>query len=242
MSLAPIKRNIGETVYSQIARLLEDEIQRFYKAGEFLPSEQELALRYAVNRHTVRRAIEQLIKNGFVERQHGRGTVVLDTPVDYAIGKNTRFTETLELQGKHASSRVIRKLSIPARDGVGDRLQLSQDDTVFWIESLRYAEDKPMCLISHYLPASRFPGLLDKYSHGSLHEFIYSHYGIRLQRQESLVSAEMPKSEDAILLGMPASRPLLRVKSINVHIQDGSPLEYAITRFRADRTQLRITP
>ena len=57
MSLAPINRHIGETVYSQIARSLEDDIQRFYKAGDFLPSEQELAIRFGVNRHTVRRAI-----------------------------------------------------------------------------------------------------------------------------------------------------------------------------------------
>ena len=71
MSLSPINRQIGETVYSQIARSLEDEIQRFYRTGSYLPSEQELALRYAVNRHTVRRAIEQLIKRGLVVDKTG---------------------------------------------------------------------------------------------------------------------------------------------------------------------------
>ena len=242
MSLAPINRHIGETVYSQIARSLEDEIQRFYKAGDFLPSEQELAIRYAVNRHTVRRAIEQLIKNGLVERQHGRGTVVLDLPLDYTIGKVTRFTETLELMGKATSSEITRKLVIPARDGVAHRLQLAQNENVIWIESLRCANDKPMCVISHFLPLTRFPDLLSSYSGGSLHEFIQSHYGIALRRQESLVTAEIPQGDDAVLLGMPMNRPLLRVKSVNVNALDGTPLEYALTRFRADRIQLRITP
>lgn len=242
MSLAPINRNIGETVYSQIARLLEDEIQRFYKPGDFLPSEQELAIRYAVNRHTVRRAIEQLIKNGLVERQHGRGTVVLDLPLDYTIGKVTRFTETLELMGKATSSEITRKSVIPARDGVAHRLQLAQNEDVIWIESLRSANSKPICVISHFLPQAQFPDLLSSYSGGSLHEFISRHYGITLRRQESLVTAEMPQGDDAALLGMPVNRPLLRVKSVNVSHSDQTPLEYALTRFRADRIQLRITP
>lgn len=242
MSLAPINRHIGETVYSQIARSLEDEIQRFYTAGDFLPSEQELALRYAVNRHTVRRAIEQLIANGLVERQHGRGTMVLDLPLDYTIGKVTRFTETLELTGKATCSEIIRKLVIPARDGVMRRLQLEQNDDVIWIESLRSADGKPMCVISHYLPFAQFPDLLNQYSGGSLHEFIQNHYGIALRRQESMVTAENPQGDDAALLGMPMNRPLLRVKSVNVSEPDGRPLEYALTRFRADRIQLRITP
>ena len=242
MSLAPINRQIGETVYSQIARSLEDEIQRFYEAGDYLPSEQELALRYAVNRHTVRRAIEQLIKSGLVERQHGRGTVVLDLPVDYTIGKITRFTETLELMGQATSSDIIRKLVIPARDGVAHRLQLAQNAEVIWIESLRYANGKPMCVISHFLPQTQFPDLLNRYDGGSLHDFLRQQYGVTLQRQESLVTAEIPQGDDAALLAMPMNRPLLRVKSVNVCTQQGLPLEYALTRFRADKIQLRIAP
>ena len=242
MSLVAINRHSGETVYSQIARSLEEEIQRFHQAGDFLPSEQELAVRFAVNRHTVRRAIEQLIENGLVERQHGKGTLVLDTPLDYAIGKATRFTETLESIGKTTSSEIVRKLIIPARDGVAQRLQLAGNENVIWIESLRCADDKPVCVISHFLPQSRFLGLFEQYSGGSLHEFIHNRHGILLRRTESLVTAELPQGDDAALLGMPPNRPLLRVKSVNVSERDGTPLEYALTRFRADRIQLRINP
>ena len=84
--------------------------------------------------------------------------------------------------------------------------------------------------------------MLTHYAGGSLHEFIQHHYGIALRRQESLVTAEIPQGDDAALLGMPVNRPLLRVKSVNVSTEDGTPLEYALTRFRADRIQLRITP
>lgn len=57
-----------------------------------------------------------------------------------------------------------------------------------------------------------------------------------------LVTAVLPQGDDAKTLGMPQNRPVLRVKSVNVDDRDGTPVEYAITRFRADRIQLRINP
>jgi GntR family phosphonate transport system transcriptional regulator len=242
MSLVALDRHGGEAVYSQIARRLEEQIQQFYQPGDLLPSEQALAAQFAVNRHTVRRAVEQLVDNGLVERQHGRGTFVLDRPLDYAIGRTTRFTETLESIGRTARSQILRKLVIPARGGVAQRLGLGEDAAVLWIETLRYTDDRPICVISHFLPQARFPGLLDEYQGGSLHEFIGRRYGLRLRRQESLVTACLPQGDDAALLGMPQNRPVLRVKSVNVGEPDPQPLEYALTRFRADRIQLCIRP
>ena len=75
---------------------------------------------------------------------------------------------------------------------------------------------------------------------GSLHTCIQHHYGLQLKRVESLVSAVLPQGDDASLLCMPKTQPILRVKSINVNERDGTPLEYALTRFCADRIQLRI--
>ena len=61
-----------------------------------MPSENELAGRFGVNRHTVRRAVEDLIAAGLLERRHGVGTFVLDAPADYLLARGTRFTETFE--------------------------------------------------------------------------------------------------------------------------------------------------
>lgn len=242
MSIVTLQRNGGEAIYSQIARLLKEEIASFMKAGECLPSENELAERFGVNRHTIRRAVEDLIAVGLLERRHGKGTFVLDGPADYILGSGTRFTETFETLGKTASSRILRKLLIPARGGVATRLRLTEHDQVIWIESLRLADDRPICIISHFLPLQIFPALQDEYHGGSLHEHLATRYGLKLRRIESLVSGALPQGDDASLLGMPQNQPVLRVKSVNVDERDGTPLEYALTRFRADRIQLRINP
>ena len=242
MSIVALQRNSGEAIYSQIARLLKNEIASFLKPGECLSSENDLADRFGVNRHTVRRAVDDLIAAGLLERRHGKGTFVLDGPADYLLGSNTRFTENFESLGKTASNRILRKLIIPARGGVAARLNLPENALVIWIESLRLADDHPVCVISHFLPLQVLPNLFEEYHGGSLHEHLASRYGIKLRRVESLISGALPQGDDASLLGMPQNQPVLRVKSVNVSERDGSPLEYALTRFRADRIQLRINP
>jgi GntR family transcriptional regulator, phosphonate transport system regulatory protein len=241
MSLIALNRHGGETIYGQISRLLEQEIRNLFKPGDCLPSEGDLAGRFSVNRHTIRRAIEELIESGLVERRHGMGTFVLDGPINYSLGKVTNFTEALESIGKSASSKLIRKLIIPARDGVAERLGVAAESPVIWFETLRMADKHAICLISHFLPLQLFPELYTGYQGGALHQEIKK-LGIRIRRQESLISAVLPRGDDASLLGMPLNQPILRVKSVNVNVADGTPVEYALTRFRADRIQLCINP
>ncbi|AGS40664.1 putative porin [Cycloclasticus zancles] len=89
MTLCSINRNTGESVYRQICRILEQEIKSAYEAGDYLPVEVELAARFSVNRHTLRRAIDELVSMGLVERQHGRGNLILGEALEYKVGEKT---------------------------------------------------------------------------------------------------------------------------------------------------------
>lgn len=241
MSLYAIDRDTGITLYAQIAEVLEREYVRQGAAGDRLPAEGELAARFGVNRHTLRRAVDELISAGLLERQHGVGIFITDQLLDYRVGTGTRFTQTLAEIGISTDTKVIRKMIAPASAGVARHLALSPDELVLWIETLRIAEGIPFCVISHFLPVAPYRAMLEEYEDGSLHELLVSNCGA-LRRTESLVTAVLPQGDDAKLLGITQNRPVLRVKSLNVLDQDGTPVEYAITRFRADRIQLRITP
>ncbi|MDX3904888.1 MAG: phosphonate metabolism transcriptional regulator PhnF [Pigmentiphaga sp.] len=240
MSLYAVTRENGEALYAQIARQLEQEIASLYSPGDFLPSEGVLAARFGVNRHTLRRAIDELVDAGMLERHHGRGVAVLDSQLDYQIGTGTRFTENLAALGMLPTSRLVRKQTLPAIRRVAERLHIDEGDPVYWLETLRTADERPMCVSSHFISARLFPDLSSHYDGGSLHAFLADRYGCRLRRTESLVTAVLPQGDDAKWLRMPQNRPVLRVKSVNVDDRDGTPIEYAITRFRADRIQLRI--
>ncbi|MEW5972459.1 MAG: phosphonate metabolism transcriptional regulator PhnF [Pseudomonadota bacterium] len=239
MSLYAFNRDQGG-LFRQIAQTLEAEVRTRYRPGDALPAEPVLAERFGVNRHTVRRAVDVLIEAGLLERRHGRGTFVLGL-IDYAISTRTRFTEQLEAQGRATDTEIIRRLLVPAANGVARRLGLAEGEDVLFIETRRHADGQPFCLVSHFLPARDYAEALEGYAGGSLHTYLSAHMGLRLRRVESLVTATLPQGDDAQLLSMPRNSPVLRVKSLNVSEDTNAPVEYALTRFRADRTQLSVT-
>jgi GntR family transcriptional regulator, phosphonate transport system regulatory protein len=152
MSVCAINRNSGESVYCQISLILEQEIKSVYEAGDYLPVEIDLAARFSVNRHTLRRAVDELVLKGLVERQHGRGNLILGEALEYKVGEKTRFTERLESLGKLASTKVIRKIVVPAYGGVARRLAIKEDSFVLMIETLRHVDDRPYQVIQRQPP------------------------------------------------------------------------------------------
>ena len=146
-----INRIGDRAIYKQISELLEEEIHRLYSPGDVLPTENDMAIRFSVNRHTVRRAIDELVLQGLLERKHGKGTFVL-SQINYPISTGTRFTENLNSLGRKSCSHVLRKIVIPATSGVASRLGLKTGESVIWIETLRMVDDQPFCLISHFIP------------------------------------------------------------------------------------------
>jgi len=242
MSLTHIERQGDSPLYRQIADLLEREIASHYDAGDYLPAEHELALRFSVNRHTVRRAVDELVHKGLLERQHGKGTRVLQPVLHYTIGRNTRFTENLEALGLQPVSRVTRKLLLPASGGVARRLALAEGEQVILIDTVREIDGLPYCLISHFLPFAGMEVVYQDYQAGSLHQFLRERLGLQLQRSESLVTAVLPMGDDASLLQMPRQQPLLRVKSVNREQPGDRPVEYSLARWRADLVQLHMLP
>jgi len=240
MSFYAINRDHAGHVYRQIAKSLQDEIKKRYQTGDALPSEMTLAARFGVNRHTIRHAIDLLVEAGLVERRHGRGTFVLGL-IDYAINAKTRFTEQLKGCGMNADTEILNHMIAPASAGVARRLNLCEHDDVVFIETRRRVDGVPFALVSHFFPAKDYDEPLSHYTGGSLHAFLTEHLNLLLRRTESLITATLPQGDDAQLLSMPSNSPVLRVKSLNVSEATGEPVEYALTRFRADRVQLSVT-
>ena len=92
-----LQRQAGVSLWRQIAQTLEGEIKAQVLApGRQLPTEAELAERFGVNRHTVRRGIAFLEQEGLLRVEQGRGTFVQERMVDYRLGKRTCLTENIE--------------------------------------------------------------------------------------------------------------------------------------------------
>jgi GntR family phosphonate transport system transcriptional regulator len=227
-------------IYRQISQTIADELGKHYPLGSQLPPESALAERFAVNRHTLRHAIDELVAKGLLERRRGLGVFVLDGVISYGIHKHTRFTNTLEAAGNSTDSIVLRKQVVPARNGVARRLAVEEGSAVLWVETLRKVNDRPFSVISHFMPAGLAESVRAEYEGGSLHEFIAQHLGLALERQYSLITAQLSQGDDARLLGIPRHQPILRLKTVNVDAATRAPVEYALARLRGDRVELEV--
>ena len=97
----------GITLWRRIADELEHEIARGgYAGGEKLPGEVDMARRFGVNRHTVRRALAELNGRGLVRAERGSGTYVDTARLAYPITVRTRFSEIVGRAG-HAPEGVL---------------------------------------------------------------------------------------------------------------------------------------
>lgn len=229
-------------VYRQIGRIIKEDIRNHYRTGDMLPTEHALAQRFQVNRHTVRRALEELIHSGHVDRIRGKGTFVLKRSVDYPIHAATRFTETLESQGRRTVSRVLENCRGMAHGRIAEKLKLSYGAPIIHLKTMRTVDALPFCISSHYFPRPAFDPVLENYTGGSLHRFISAHCRKRLKRVNSLISAQAPDSETVLRLTLPADAPILKVESVNVEKPGRKPAEYVVTFFRGDAIQLSVKP
>ncbi|MEJ8476366.1 phosphonate metabolism transcriptional regulator PhnF [Roseibium sp. H3510] len=236
-----IDRGAGIAVWRQIAEWLKAEIaQGTFVTGAKLPTESDIAARFQVNRHTVRRAIAALTGEGLLRADQGRGTFVASTPMNYPIGARTRFSEIVSGQDKTPSGRMIGTGVEDADALIAGQLQMQVGAPLLRIETLRVVDGTPVLVGTSWFEQARFPGLVAAYAEtGSFTEALRLCGVEDYSRRETRVSAELVDSQDIALLEIAAGQPVLIVESVNVDPQD-RPVQYTRTRMAADRIQLVV--
>lgn len=122
-----LSRRGGVALWRQIEQAVEAEIvARRLAPGDRMPTENALAERFGVNRHTVRQALASLEERGLVRVEQGRGTFVHDDPVAYAVRKRTRFSETIRRQNREPHSRLVRSGVVAAEAAIAGPLGLKR--------------------------------------------------------------------------------------------------------------------
>src|SRR5260370_8342893 len=176
----------GGTLWRRIAADVEQEIiAGVYTAGERLPGEVEIAHRFDVNRHTVRRALAELALRGLVRAERGSGTFVALRRIAYPIRRRTRFSEIVGGAGREVGGRLIADCEEPASGAVAERLRMAVGELVVRLEILRSADGLPVCAATTWLPAKRLPGLAQVYRSTRGMTAALAHFGIRAYPRHS---------------------------------------------------------
>lgn len=218
---------------------IEEALKQRIKGGEFpigtaIPSERDLTELFGVSRMTVRQSITNLVNEGLLHREKGRGTFVASSKVEQPLTGLTSFTEDMKARGLVPSNKIINfAKELPEPDIAGE-LQLGADEEVFTVERIRYANEKPMALERTYLPVKLFPNLSEQELAGSLYSMIEQEQRLAISHASQRMEASLVKKEEAALLelGMPA--PILMIERVS-YLSNGVPFEVVRSMYRADR-------
>lgn len=203
--------------------ILRDQL----KTGDPIPPEYDLADYYGVSRMTLRRALENLARQGWIVRRQGIGTFARKPTTTRIAPSRLSFTEQMRFIGRQPSSRLISLKVVKATEEVASSLNIREGELAFEISRVRLADQEPILLEITYLSQERFPGLekAADLEAGSLYETLRTRYGVNVVNMDQTLEPVLLNSQDAALLEAEAGTPAIMSEVISFGA-DGEPIEY----------------
>lgn len=230
----------GVPLYVRVREKLRKELAQM-EQGQAIPVEIELERKFGVSRITIRRAVEDLVSEGLLVRQQGRGTFVQSPKLTHQLNLITSWTEQLKRLGfvpRTAHRKVGREKPLAH---IAEALNLEPGEYVIRIERVRLASREPISYMINYLPEKLVPGLMaHKPSDESLYEYLSSEYGLIPAMAVDTVGTRAATEEEVRALRIEHKAPVLSVRRLT-YLEDGTPLEVAIVASRGDRYQYQVT-
>jgi GntR family phosphonate transport system transcriptional regulator len=238
--MSAIDREGGTAIWSQIERILVAEIEGgLHAEGVRLPTEADLARRFGVNRHTIRRAIGALSDRGLIKVEQGRGSFVRENVLEYMVGRRTRFTENVRRANRSPGGRKVSLERIKANAAIAGELEVKPGAAVIHLVTIGEVDERPVSYADNYFPARLFGNFDQAYAEtGSITKVMERHGFGAYERAVTKVTAGLPDVTEAAALHIPRTRPILLVSSINIDPSTGARVQSGHARYAADRFQM----
>lgn len=229
-------------VKNDLMELIKNKI---YPVNSLLPSEKELMDRYHVSRITVRKALDELVAEGYVYKIHGKGSYVrMNRQSNIKLSRKLiSCSEEIRRNDMVPRRRRLNQMVVPCSRFVADALKLEAGEGVLWFERLYYADDIPITYANSYINLRYLKGLeeydLEKMSMFSIVNDIYKYEIERSYREFEAVAASAMLSKE---LEVTEGYPLLQVRSISNCVVQGTshPFEVNTSCYKTDMIRFVI--
>jgi GntR family transcriptional regulator len=222
--------------YYQLKEIIRDMVEKDeLEEGQLVPSERELCERYSISRMTARQAVMELVNEGILYREQGRGTFVAGKKFQQEGARLNSFTQDMGERGMSVSSTVLEVEVEEAGPVVARMLRIDPGDRIVRVRRVRNADGKPMALETSHLLHDVAKDILDvDLSSRSLYEELRRKGGVRIARAEQSYEAVLVNEAETEHLGVPVGSPALLIERLTFDADD-RPFEYVKSTYRADR-------
>ena len=210
-SFDDIDKSAPEPLYQQIKNTIKSKIRNGnWNAGQKLPSENELVDALGVSRMTINRALRELTQDGLINRVHGIGSFIADTPRHASLIELKDIAIEIEQSGKHHSSRVLSLSREKAGAEIARQMQVKVGKALYFLNAIHSQDDIPIQLESRYVNPELMPDFLKQdFNRATSTSYLLKQF--RPDEMEHIVRAVMPDEQEREMLLIDDSEPCLQL-------------------------------
>lgn len=240
-NMKKIDKNSRIPLYYQLMDIIVEMVEEGnLQEDDRLPSERELCETYDVSRSTVRQAIQELEKEGYIYRVHGKGTFVSPEKFKQDLLEFYSFTEEMKKIGKTPSSKVLDFEIVECNEKLARKMNLNVGDNIYKFTRLRLADNQPMMVETSHVPCNRFPGLTrDELERYAMYDIFTKKYNIKFTCAEETFQPVLTREDEAKLLNYSAEMPSMMIERTTY--ENETIIEYTKGIARGDRFKYRVT-
>jgi GntR family transcriptional regulator len=234
------RRKIGaKPLYRQVI----DQLKACISEGEWIPelpiqSKFELAAQMGVSQGTVRKALDEMTREGLLVRHQGKGTFVVGYDDDRILFDFFKLTP--DSKARIFPSSVVISVGVEEADAqITAMLNLAERARVVRIKRVRSLFQRPAIIETVWVSAERFPDLATRQIRNNLYNLYATQYGRRVVHAREEIKAVLLPAADANLLGVPPESPVLQVGRIAFEV-DVTPVEHRVSLCVTDDTHYRL--
>jgi GntR family transcriptional regulator len=205
--------------------------------GNAIPSERQLSADLGVSRLTVRAALDDLVREGYLVRRRGSGTFVSEPKIAQELTM-TSFTEDMRRRGLSPGSRTLSLEIVPAGARLGRFLHVSPSEPIMVAKRLRLADRETMAIETLHAREALVPGLTGAdLERGSFYELLSERYGVNIGGGVQTIEPTVTNEEESTALGVPLHSPAFLFERFS-RDESGATVEFVRSIYRGDRYRL----
>ncbi|ETA79512.1 GntR family transcriptional regulator [Youngiibacter fragilis] len=224
-------------------KLIEMINSEAFSDSGMIPSERELMKMFNVSRITAKRAVDDLVGEGYLFRVQGKGTFIREEEAKHDLISIMSCTEDIVKMGMVPTRKLISQEVIEADKRRQKRLHLVAGDKVLMLKRVYYADGMPVNYTIAYLPIKIFPGIEEyDFSKESIYNILESKYNVKITSATRTLEAVLVTDEVAELLELDQKEPVILFRAITLGIVNGReiPIETFKSYYRSDRFKFYI--
>lgn len=223
-------------LYIKLTQNLINYIQDNLQENDLLPSERQLVEIYGMSRTTVRIALKELERMGYIRSIPGKGWSVVNVYEDAVnLGGMYSFTNQMEALGMTPEAQLLQFTMQPADARIAKQLAIEDGEDVYYLQRLRLADKKPMMLEDTYLPVRKFPALSPELIvQEPLYQIMSNKYHVRIKYAKEAIRGSIADQSLSNILQLDTSVAIFDIHRITYDVNN-EIIEYTHSQARADQ-------